>query len=723
MGVFGDWAVRYFEAGLSVIPVDGKRAFTSGWNEWCDKLPSEDLVTEWVSKYPNHNIGLCTGAASGIVALDIDTDDKGILEIIASIAPPSPCSKRGAKGITYFYKFTDEIKTSCKVKGNNLFDILAGGSQTVIPPSWHPTANVAYSWIGKSLLDLDDELPILGKDTVNKLMRALAGFDVPESEVKSEGRNTSLKAYVAALSDSKTIEELVELALRYDECVFSGRELFKDKSEFKSDDAYYNAFEFVSNIKKAVMKRKLERGEKSGGIEEKLSNFAMIEAAGFYTMSVSESGAVKHNPEYLIMADYFHYVVNLKVSDSMIYVYKDNHYQPMLKIMLKNKVLQLTKGICKSNHQLNTFMEFAKVRNAFDPSLLTPNDGFINLQNGVLDVKAGRLLPHSPEIFFKYIIKHKYDPSAKCPEWLAFLSRTFSGDQELIQMSKEIFGYVLSGCAPWLHKAFFLYGEGRNGKSTWLDVLREIIGLQNISVIPLKNLDKPFSVVTADGKLANIVGETSSEDLSSESFKTAVGGEALIAAQKGQPEYAMPFTAKMIFAANKKPFFKDATAGSYEKLVFMPFNNYIKPEDRIPEYARRYLFKEIPGIINWAIEGLLELEKRGKLIESKAIELQLEDYRFESDSVYSWVKQWVVFENVTVHCKVLISSYYEHYRQWCDAEYRNAVSKIEFSRRVKFILAKDLHLEEERTNRGLKISGLFSILAKANLSRKSSGLY
>lgn len=306
MGVFGDWANRYFEAGLSVIPVDGKRAFTSGWNEWCDKLPSEDLVTEWISKYPNHNIGLCTGAASGIVALDIDTDDKGILEIIASIAPPSPCSKRGAKGITYFYKFTDEIKTSCKVKGNNLFDILAGGSQTVIPPSWHPTANVAYSWIGKSLLDLEDELPTLGKDTVNKLMRALAGFDVPESEVKSEGRNNSLKAYVAALSDKKTIEELVEAALKYDECVFGGRELFKDKSEFKSEDAYYNAFEFVSNIKKAVMKRKLERGAsvspeikmKPAKIDaSQLSRSAIEEVLPHWSWKKTADGFVKVNPK------------------------------------------------------------------------------------------------------------------------------------------------------------------------------------------------------------------------------------------------------------------------------------------------------------------------------------------------------------------------------------------------------------------------------------------
>ena len=132
-------------------------------------------------------------------------------------------------------------------------------------------------------------------------------------------------------------------------------------------------------------------------------------------------------------------------------------------------------------------------------------DGLINIANGILDVKSQEIKPHSHQYFFKYILPHKYDPSAECPRFTRFLNFIFDNDPQYIDLTAEIYGYCLLGGNQFLHKSFVLYGSGRNGKSTWLEILQALLGYGNISSVSLANLTKPFSVVNLDGKLANIV--------------------------------------------------------------------------------------------------------------------------------------------------------------------------------------------------------------------------
>lgn len=389
---------------------------------------------------------------------------------------------------------------------------------------------------------------------------------------------------------------------------------------------------------------------------------------------------------------------HLKTNDAFAYLYEDNHFKQISPMYLKNLATAMVKPNT-SPAVISQFVEAAKNFSFLPQSEFKQPDNLINLNNGILDVKENVLLPHSHDFFFKYKLAHDYVPGADCSNWMKFLSFVFKGNQELIDLSAEIFGYVLLGGEPFLHKAILLYGEGRNGKSTYLEVLKHLIGKINYSSVPIQNLSKPFSAVMLDGKLANVIGETTSDEVDSAAFKIAVSGEEITAAQKGMPEYPLQVTARIIFACNRLPYFRDPTSGGYEKLCILPFEAYIPPNERQPSYAKNTLFPEMSGILNWAIDGLKRLLERKTLPEVKAVDDELAQYRQEIDSVVGWVNEFIQI-SPDHNTPFQIRLCYHSYTEYCDRNARAPMSMIGFSRRVVAQLKKHLHIELVRQSSG-----------------------
>jgi P4 family phage/plasmid primase-like protien len=402
---------------------------------------------------------------------------------------------------------------------------------------------------------------------------------------------------------------------------------------------------------------------KDGFILKEMKNNKVIETPDF-------DGFSKY------MANRFQFIAN----DAFLYIYKDGFYNRVSVMELEKLVASIVKQN-STPHLITQFARHAKLYNFVKLTDLVEPRGLINLKNGILDVRTRKLLNHSPEFFFQYCLPHEYIEGAVAPEWLAFLERTFEGNQELVNVCAEIFGYILLGGEPFLHKAIVLSGEGRNGKSTFLDVLKHLIGKTNFSSIPISQLDKPFSVVMADGKLANIVGETTAKEINSEAFKTACSGEELIASQKGLPEYPLAFNARIVMACNKLPHLGDATIGAYEKFFILPFDKFLQEETRIVLFAQRYLFPETPGVINWALEGLQRLILRGQLPKISAVNDKGIELRREIDTVFAWMEQHVTWGGGEV-LKFKPADWYENYMSWCREEQRPHVSKINFSKRI-----------------------------------------
>ena len=401
-------------------------------------------------------------------------------------------------------------------------------------------------------------------------------------------------------------------------------------------------------------------------------------------MSFGQDGG--KGPQYYELAAYMVKELGLKTIGNYNWIYDIDagHYKLITDQMLEKKIIELTQEKAKPSW-LSSFFKVAKAKSQIERSIFESPPSCLNVANGVLDIKRKILVDHDKSFNFKYITPIKYDPNAKCPTFMDFLNFVFEGNQELINVTGEIFGYCLLGGDPFLHKSIVLLGDGRNGKSTWLHVLRKLLGDDNCSSVSMGLLNKPFSAVRLDGKLANITGELPTGKLDSELFKSAVGGEYITAAHKGKDEYGLHVRSRFIFACNDMPKFGDATTGMWEKLYIIPFNRYIREDERDPGIFTR-LETELPGVLNFALDGLAVLLKRQKLPKIQAVQDLMTEYREESDSVYDYFNEKVIVDNKYQYDRILNKKLHNHYALFCSGNGRHAVNDNQFSKRLRRIL-------------------------------------
>ena len=140
MNLFKTNYEAYIRQGLSVIPdkFGTKLPAIKGWSAFCSKLPSNEEI-EGFCKIENSNISMCLGEASGIIALDVDSTDQRILDIVVPMLPSSPVEKIGAKGFTRFFRFNGENSMTVKFNGEMVLEVLSEGKKTTMPPSRHPS--------------------------------------------------------------------------------------------------------------------------------------------------------------------------------------------------------------------------------------------------------------------------------------------------------------------------------------------------------------------------------------------------------------------------------------------------------------------------------------------------------------------------------------------------------------------------------------------------------
>ena len=388
-----------------------------------------------------------------------------------------------------------------------------------------------------------------------------------------------------------------------------------------------------------------------------------------------------NNPDYNGLAEYFKNEFHYKHSDELSYIYEDEHYKYAQHAKIMSLIDDLTMRKAKPHH-LGAFKKKIDAHCYFPKENMQSPPGLINLKNCVLNIGKREMIKHSPNYFFTNKLAHNYDRDAKCPEFMKFLNFIFSGDQELIDLIGEIIGYTIMGGDPKAHRAFAFFGEGRNGKSTLLDVIAGLLGDDAVAKVSMRNLDKPFSMVLLDGKLANIV-EESPHKIDPEAFKNIVGGGEVVAAHKGKPEFFLKVNARLFFACNKLPRFNESSNAIKDRLIFVPFNNYIPEKDRDKGIKER-LAKEMPGILNFALDGLDRYLARG-FTQSKASRNLLEEYLDESDSVNAWFKECIEI-TLDMNDRVGTMDSYQNYKSFCAVQDRKNVNYNSFSKRFKKLI-------------------------------------
>ena len=291
----------------------------------------------------------------------------------------------------------------------------------------------------------------------------------------------------------------------------------------------------------------------------------------------------------------------------------------------------------------------------------------LGVRNGVVDLKTGRLRPGTPEDNITLWADIPYLEQAPCPRWLAFLEEVFQGSEELIDFVWRAVGYSLSGDIS-AQCVFLAYGQGANGKSVFLSVLRELLGSYAYNA-PFSTFElRVRSEMTND--VAQLAGRrlvTASETnegtrLNEARIKALTGGDPVTARFLYGEHFAFRPQAKIFLAVNHLPVVEDLSYGFWRRVRLLPFGRTFA-HDADPQLEQK-LHRELPGILQWALAGCLAWQKRG-LEPPASVLAATESYRETSDPLAEFIEASLVMEEVR---SIGAREAYAAYQAWTKAQ-------------------------------------------------------
>jgi len=409
-----------------------------------------------------------------------------------------------------------------------------------------------------------------------------------------------------------------------------------------------------------LFKKTLEIAKKEG-FEIRLGDFQEKidpEVAKYF-----EGRPPKFIPAYLAreLMKEFHSIT--RETDETIFVYdpETGVYKPNGEAHIKREV-EKRLGKHFSRNRLNEVISY--IIAATIQRIEEPDPHLILVKNGILDLRTKELKPFSPKYFFLNALPVKYDPEADCPKIKKFLSEIVVPED--IVVLQEISGYCL-----WrdyfIHKAVMLIGEGANGKSTFLELLRAMLGNHNVSTIPLQEFESNrFALASLYGKLANIYADLSDVALRKTGlFKMLTGGDTISAEFKFRDKFYFKNYAKLIFSCNKVPRTPDDTTAFFRRWIIINFPYQFTDDN--PKTDKNLIKKltteeELSGFLNYALEGLQRLLRNGKFSYSKSTEETREAYIRASDPVQAFIMDCLEFDPNSFETKERV---YKAFVEYC----------------------------------------------------------
>ena len=305
-----------------------------------------------------------------------------------------------------------------------------------------------------------------------------------------------------------------------------------------------------------------------------------------------------------------------------------------------------------------------------------------NCMNGVIDLRNGKLIDHSYDQFLSKMSYVEYTDNIDCPRWMEFLNQTFDHDTELIHYIQKAIGYSMTGSTKE-QCVFFCYGNGRNGKSTFLDIIAAIMGDYATNIQPetimVQNRQSGANSDIARLKGARFVttvepnqGARINEGL----LKQLTGGDTVTARHLYGREFEFEPEFKLWMATNHKPIIRGRDLGIWRRMHLIPFTVEI-PDNKVDKNLKYKLKRELTGILNWAVEGAIKWQREG-LKMPKAVMNAVKEYKSEMDVVTAFL------EDCTIQGpgEVKSSELYKAYVDWADANNEYKMSKTMFGKEL-----------------------------------------
>lgn len=313
-----------------------------------------------------------------------------------------------------------------------------------------------------------------------------------------------------------------------------------------------------------------------------------------------------------------------------------------------------------------------------------PEDSCIATASGVLDPTTRTLSPHTTARFNLWSLPYAYDPAAACPQWLSFLDQQVP-DLESQRLLQQWAGYLISGRTD-LEKLLHLYGVRRGGKGTVATVMEGLVGARNTASVTLTGLTGQFGEQPLIGKSLAMITDASWKvrevETAVEAIKAIVGRDPRDVNRKGVVTWKGRLACRFLIVGNNMPEFKDSSGALLGRMIHIYFGRSVYGRED-PGLKDRLLL-ELSGILNWALDGLDDLNAAGSLIVPGASKESEAEISRSTSPVAGFVADCLTTMDPALGTLgEWMDDLYAAYLTWCRAEGRSTPL-------VKSQLAKEL---------------------------------
>ena len=340
----------------------------------------------------------------------------------------------------------------------------------------------------------------------------------------------------------------------------------------------------------------------------------------------------------------------------------------------------------ESASRIKAMIELAKSERpiAVPASAMDTDPWLLNCANGTYDFRVGDLGTHRREDLITMSTNQSCTPGAECPTWSEFVARTFDDNFNVIQFVQRAIGYSLIGVTTE-QVLFFCYGTGANGKSTFLETIRDVVGdyarTADFSTFATQRggHSGPRNDIMRlrNARFVTAIEFDAGRALDEIVIKQLTGGDTISARRlySESEEFRPTFTPWI--AGNHKPIIKGTDEAIWRRLRLIPFNVTIPHGERDPALRQR-LLTEAPGILQWVLHGAMQWRTIGMQPPEEVL-VATQAYRNEMDTVEPFLEQRTIREpRATIKASVL----YAEYKRWAEESGEEAISKTAFGLRM-----------------------------------------
>lgn len=663
---------QQIDAGFVFIKLRGKQPIQKDWQNRTVSIKAGELGDA-------DNVGLILGDASGGV-VDVDIDDLNALRLAEYFLPQTYCQfGRASKPNSHrLYRVPRAGKTRQFQHPDfgMIVELRGNGSQTMVPPSTHPDGEpVEYTWC---------ELPSQQEwARLERSVTELAIATLVAPYWKPGNRHNLCLTLTGVLRRSGWSEEQVG------DFVSRLVDAFKDEEQTDRFRCVESTFELgqavngQSRLAEVVgeddakcicnwLGGRPEPKEKKGS-NVVLKNFTdddcAEEFAKFYRgkliCSLAENAWLKRQNgvfSRVSEAEVQNLVADCGHELEQSYNFRD--LQKYFSASGSKAILSLAKG------KLGVHLD--KLDN--DPDL-------VGCKNGVVDLRTDELL-HSTDAIVTRKLATYYDPDAKCPQFIKFLDEIFEDNQEIIQFLQRCLGYTLQGNVGG-QCMFICIGSGRNGKSTLMGVLAKLFS-DYAWALPMSSLvDKKFGndqtndLAMLRGKrfVACHEGEAGNK-LAEAKVKMITGGDPIVARKLYQDFCMFMPSHKIWLATNELPQVEGTNEAIWRRLENVIRFPVTIPEHKVDPHLGAKLEQELPGILNFILEGYRDYKEKG-FKRPLCVIREAQEYRSTSDSVGLFIEACCQPE---ASAKSTTRDLHSAYSCWCFDNGQDELSKSAFGK-------------------------------------------